>query len=527
MEHVKYNGPPGTGKTQKLIEICNIEMRDGRQPNEIIFCSFTRAAAHEARNRAVQRFGGVPSQYPWFSTEHAICFRMLGLKREQVFTRRHLKEFGKRYNYNFSGDESEGNYGERYMESMLNTLADHLEFFISYMENKMLSLDGAYREVTHSTVTPDGFTKSSIEHYIERRTRYKQDNRIWSFGDMILGALQQGLSPEGAKVLILDEAQDSSKLLWELVKLWAGNVESYYVAGDPLQTLYFWSGSSPELFFDFPGEEEVLRQTHRFGPEIKDYAEKVVTPTGLPFPKFEPSPKHGVVNRVAFSSIDWHSVPQSFLLARTRWLISQLVDDFVKMGIPFISERGRQSPLATTKGQAFLTLLRLTDGEKVSDTELRNLIKFTRMPYLERGAKTRIKKLVEGMYGKTELRQMGFTSNFMDALYDNYTDILSQGFEGWEKSYLRRVYREGGRQAIEDEPRVRITTYHASKGREASHVFLCPDYTRTVWESFAREALPERLLMYVGCTRAKDALTILLPNLSDHFFPYPKVEGAI
>jgi len=526
-ERVKVWGAPGTGKTSFLLDIVNRELEEGLYPWDIIYTSFTRASCNETINRALQRFQYNKQDFPFFKTEHSICFRLLGLRREQVFTRRHLGEFGKRYNYSFSGDSAEPDSLEgRYQEAMLQTLADFYEFFVTYMENKMMPFNDAYREFVRSNTVPDGFTRNGLGHYIERRIRYKDENRLWSFNDMIIGCLQQGLFPEGVKVLILDEAQDCSKSLWELIRFWSTRVESYYIAGDPLQTLYFWSGSSPELFFGFPGEEEVLSHSYRLTPEVKDYAERVVVPTGLPFPKFEPSQRQGSVSRKSFYSIDWQNVGDAFLLVRTRWLISQIVDYFISMGIPFVSERGRQSPLAKGTGRAFLALLKLVDGEQVSDIELRNLIKYTRIPFLERGAKARIRKLMEGMYRKWELGQMGFTSAFMEALYGNFTDVLCQDVDDWEKAYLHRIYRKNGREVFERESQLRVLTYHAAKGREASQVYLCPDYTTTVWESFLKGGgLSERLLSYVGITRAVDNLIILLPQ-RDFSFPYPRINAG-
>ena len=127
MERLKINGPPGTGKTRSLIDICQQEMERGRLPHEIIFCSFTRAAAAEARDRAIARFGGSQADYPWFATEHSICFRLLGLSRNMVFTRRQLGEFGKSYNYDFThdNDDNHNNLEHRYQEGMLRSIADH------------------------------------------------------------------------------------------------------------------------------------------------------------------------------------------------------------------------------------------------------------------------------------------------------------------------------------------------------------------------------------------------------------------
>jgi superfamily I DNA/RNA helicase len=524
MERVKLNGPPGTGKTSYLIDICQREIEQGRAPWEIVFCSFTKAAAHEARDRAKARFGGGDDDYRWFATEHSICFRELGLSINQVFDKRQLRAFGRLYNYDFTGGHDEGDSLEqRYQEGMLKTAADHYEFFASYMNNRMLPFDAAYQDFLRSLggQTPDGFTRSGLELYMERRERYKQENSLWSFDDMIKGALERRLFPLGARVLILDEAQDCSPLLWELIKFWCSQVESYYIAGDPLQTLYFWAGSNPDLFYSFPGEEHVLGHSYRLTPQVKQFAEEIVRRTTLPFPDFSPSDRDGVVVYEYFEDIDWGGVGDCFVLARTRWLISLIRDHFLHLGIPFNCERGSQSPLATSKGRAFYALVKLAAGGRVSNVELANLAGHTGPPFVARGAKKRVRNLLEGMYGLCDLKDMGFTEAFTSALHNGFEEILCRDIEDYETQYLRNVLKRYGHDVFEREPKVTITTIHGSKGREKPTVFLSPDLTWKVWQGYARDRVPETLVYYVGATRAIDKLVVLKPQ-QQYSFPLPR-----
>jgi len=522
--HVKLWGPPGTGKTRRLIEICQDEISKGRSPSEIIFCSFTRAAASEARSRAIDRFGGSIEDYPWFSTEHSICFRLLGLSRSQVLTQRKLREFGKLYNYQFSKGNEDLSLEERYNEAMLQTLGDYYESFISYMRNRMLPFDIAYREFLRQQgdAAPDGFKRSGLELYIERREKWKRENNLWAFEDMITGALERDLCPPEAKVLIADECQDSSPLLYELLRRWAGRVESYYLAGDPLQAIYKFSGASPELFFDFPGEQQVLSHSYRLPPEIKDMAQAIIARTGLSFPEYSAADRPGTVERCQFASIDWANAGDCFLLARTRWLLSLYASQLRDMGVPFKTERGHHSPLTNSRGRAFYTLVKLHNGEKVYSSELANLTKHTGAPWLKRGAKTRVANLVEGMYSAGDLPYMGFTDEFMDAVgHGDFGAVLCKNFDPDDRAYLFRVLKKAGRAAFEEEPRVVLTTIHGSKGREKPTVYLCPDMTRRVWDGFVRDKESESLVFYVGATRSIDKLVVLAPQ-QYYSFPLPR-----
>lgn len=522
MERVKLNGPPGTGKTTALIDICEQEISRGRTPWEIILCSFTKAAAHEARDRARMRFGGDDDDYRWFATEHSICYRLLGLTPEQVLNNKQLRAFGRRYNYDFTGERDDrDSLDQRYQEGMLKSVADHYEFFVSYMNSRMLPFDAAYRDYIRSVgETPDGFTRPGLELYIERRERYKQENNLWSFDDMIRGALEQRLFPIGARVLILDEAQDCSPLLWELIRFWSSQVESYYIGGDPLQTLYFWAGSDPELFYNFPGEEHVMGHSYRLTPQVKDFAERIVRRTSLPFPDFSPSDRPGMVERQP-RAIDWENAGDCFLLARTRWIISLFRAHLLELGIPFNCERGSQSPLAMTKGRAFYSLVKLEAGERVSNLELANLIKHTGKPYLAWGAKKRIRNLMDDMYELHDLKNMGFTDAFTAALRNGFEEILCRDIERYERHYLMRVLKRYGPRAFEESAKITLTTIHGSKGREKPTVYLCPDLTKKVWDGYTRDRIPETLVFYVGATRAIDKLVVLEPE-QYYSFPLPR-----
>ena len=52
----RFFGPPGTGKTTTLLNKVDELLAGGMSPTDIGYFSFTRKAAHEARDRAVARF---------------------------------------------------------------------------------------------------------------------------------------------------------------------------------------------------------------------------------------------------------------------------------------------------------------------------------------------------------------------------------------------------------------------------------------------------------------------------------------
>ena len=80
MNNVKViYGPPGAGKTTRLMEILKEELKTNA-PDKIAFVSFTKKGAYEGRDRAIAEFGYKKEDFPFFRTLHSIAFRALNVK---------------------------------------------------------------------------------------------------------------------------------------------------------------------------------------------------------------------------------------------------------------------------------------------------------------------------------------------------------------------------------------------------------------------------------------------------------------
>ena len=96
-------GPPGTGKTTKLLGIVEDALKRGIPPERIAYLAFTRKAAHEAAERAMDQFGFDEGRFPYFRTLHSLAFKELGLQRDEVMTNNHYRKFGKAMGIEFKG----------------------------------------------------------------------------------------------------------------------------------------------------------------------------------------------------------------------------------------------------------------------------------------------------------------------------------------------------------------------------------------------------------------------------------------
>ena len=79
-------GPPGTGKTTRLINLVEQYLTSGVPPDRIGYFAFTRRAAEEAIDRACTQFNLSKKELPYFRTLHSLAFLRAGLTHSQVMT---------------------------------------------------------------------------------------------------------------------------------------------------------------------------------------------------------------------------------------------------------------------------------------------------------------------------------------------------------------------------------------------------------------------------------------------------------
>ena len=87
-------GPPGCGKTYRLVEIVKEELQKGVSPDKIGFVSFSKKAIEEAKMRTVSELGLALDNVPWFRTLHSIGFQWLGMNSDQILSRYDFNQLG-------------------------------------------------------------------------------------------------------------------------------------------------------------------------------------------------------------------------------------------------------------------------------------------------------------------------------------------------------------------------------------------------------------------------------------------------
>ena len=196
MTHI-YFGPPGTGKTRRLIKKVEEYLNKGINPETIGFFTFSKNAAKEATDRMKEKFGLSKDSLPYFRTLHSLGFEVLNYKPEKVMNSSDYRKIGEKcgieVNY-ASWDEDNG--------GIFTSDSSYLNL-INKSKSKNITVQQEYNLGDHKEDLD-----SSVLYKLEREIiNYKRDTEKIAFNDMINQMVAKKLCPN-FNVSFIDEAQD-------------------------------------------------------------------------------------------------------------------------------------------------------------------------------------------------------------------------------------------------------------------------------------------------------------------------------
>jgi len=191
-------GPPGTGKTTRLLGLITEKLGQGVPPEQVAYFSFTRKAVGEAMERAAEQFGASRNSFPHFRTIHSEVFAVGGHNKNEVMGKEHYREIGEAIGVRFDGgkiDETTGmpmGDAEGDLHLFLDNLARarRVPLRQQWEESNIADLD--YR---------------ALERTVGAVTRYRESNGLVDFTSMLERYLNGG-PPIDVQVAFIDEAQE-------------------------------------------------------------------------------------------------------------------------------------------------------------------------------------------------------------------------------------------------------------------------------------------------------------------------------
>lgn len=480
-------GAPGCGKTTRLLNIVEEKLAAGINPARIAYMSFTTKAVHEAVNRAEKKFGLTKPDLPFFRTVHSFCFSQTGASRTSVMGPAHYQDLAKILGISLQANLDEESTGL----PIGSSVGDQMLF----VDNLARSTGEDLRKTYQSLEYPD-FSWPQLKQFSQALKNYKEDSGLLDFTDMLLEYLETG-KPAPVDVAIIDEAQDLSRIQWDVIQRAFANTHEVFIAGDDDQAIYKWSGADVTAFLSLEGEKEILAQSWRLPKKIHQLSQKVIKQVSKRFVKdFKAKQETGEISY--YYSLDTLNPGEGtwLYLARNTYQLRAFKRMLYSQGVPFTSSTGSSIKDADYKAIIYYERLRQNKPQKGSD--LKHVVD-----------RLGLKKKLEDETDYT-LEDLGLKPDV--AWHDALVNIPLE-----QREYYLMILRQLGPKGLSMQPKHHVSTIHGVKGGEADHVVLMIDMAKKTYQEYSKESDDETRVFYVGITRAKEKLHIILPQTSMYF----------
>lgn len=245
--HVLVAAGPGSGKTRVLGDRLRWLMEEGdASPDSILALTFTNRAATELRERAglgtewaLQRSR---ARRPFVGTFHGFCLQLL--RREA----RHIQALPDRFT--LLGGAAQ----KRVMRSSLEASGCDLKHFPA--GDSLGRIQRARLAESMGESAPALGPLLAVKNTYETKLRHSGALDFDGLLIHTLGALRDNprvrdhAQSRFAHVLV-DEAQDTSPIQWEILRALGGHSMTIFAVGDPDQSIYGWRGADPQGLLAF------------------------------------------------------------------------------------------------------------------------------------------------------------------------------------------------------------------------------------------------------------------------------------
>ena len=480
-------GPPGTGKTHTLLNKVDDYLKE-TDPDKVGYFAFTKKAANEAKERAMDKFNLSEDDLPYFRTLHSLAFRRLGINKENVMQRRHYEDLGQKINlpldYNDYDEEETG---------LFTTKSDYLRI-INLAKLRNITIDQQFNLGEHNQDVE--YDKLNI--IANELDRYKKEYNLIDFNDMILDFVKSDKSPR-FDVVFIDEAQDLSRMQWDMVNHF--NTQDSFIAGDDDQAIFRWAGADVDSFITQTGKMLHLTQSMRIPKKVHDFAMKIIERvSNRIYKEWKPKTVEGSVRMYeSFEDVDL-SKGEWMVLTRTRHMLEAIEETLTTKGLYF--ENKFKKSFEKDIQDAAIDWHNLLKGQLLNYRQLENISKYMGPSHWH---KKKMKGMVkEAFYGIDQLVKdygLQIKLNWFEAFNDCSTD---------RKEYIRAMRRNG--ESLKENPRIQLSTIHSVKGGEKQNVVLLTDLTHNTNKAYEKNPGDENRLFYVGATRTKENLHVIQPK---------------
>ena len=492
-------GPPGTGKTTKLLEICKQKKEEGISWDKIGFFSFSQKAAYEAKDRAREKFQASREDLIHFRTLHSFAYRNLAIDDNNLFKKKNWKELSSLVGWDLNFDESD--------ESIYTNTNHKFVNLINLARLKNTDLLQEWRRCEDRSMSWD-----RLQYLDDIITGFKDENNLYDYTDMIV---RYTLDPiiNNFDVLFIDEAQDMPTIQYEMIDKLIKHSKETFIAGDDDQAIFRWMGADVDRFIDLKGSVQVLDKSYRCPERIFRLANTIISKVSNRRQKtWSPKSEQGKVKRVTHLRHIDLSEGNWLLLGRTKKIRNEMIEGHLKsLGMWY--GRGEHRPISRTVLNAIYAWNRLHDNQTISYGDVQYIYnQIVAKGRLKRGAKTFSDE------DKDKIYTLDILKKDHGLLVDGQWYEVMNKISEYDVAYIRRLLDLG--EDLQKEPRIKTSTIHQAKGGECDNVVVLTDIGKIVYKSYTKNPDDEHRVFYVAVTRAKENLYIVDPQTTNFYSMY-------
>ena len=492
-------GPPGTGKTTKLLEICKQKKEEGISWDKIGFFSFSQKAAYEAKDRAREKFQASREDLIHFRTLHSFAYRNLAIDDNNLFKKKNWKELSSLVGWDLNFDESDENIYTNTNHKFVN--------LINLARLKNTDLLQEWRRCEDRSMSWD-----RLQYLDDIITGFKDENNLYDYTDMIV---RYTLDPiiNNFDVLFIDEAQDMPTIQYEMIDKLIKHSKETFIAGDDDQAIFRWMGADVDRFIHLKGSVQVLDKSYRCPERIFRLANTIISKVSNRRQKtWSPKSEQGKVKRVTHLRHIDLSEGNWLLLGRTKKIRNEMIEGHLKsLGMWY--GRGEHRPISRTVLNAIYAWNRLQDNQTISYGDVQYIYnQIVAKGRLKRGAKTFSDE------DKDKIYTLDILKKDHGLLVDGQWYQVMNKISEYDVAYIRRLLDLG--EDLQKEPRIKTSTIHQAKGGECDNVIVLTDIGKIVYKSYTKNPDDEHRVFYVAVTRAKENLYIVDPQTINFYSMY-------
>ncbi|AZA09795.1 ATP-dependent DNA helicase UvrD2 [Corynebacterium pseudopelargi] len=512
----------GTGKTRTITyRIAHLCDQGLTSPQRVLAVTFTNRAANEMRHRLhLMGIGGVQAR-----TFHAAAMKQLGYFWPQVAGTMPWKLLDNKFPLVARAMRSVG----------LDSSTEQVRDVLSEVEwaKAALVTPERYVEAASSRSTPVAKEKIAEVYSRYEQSKVTDQGMLLDFNDIIIqaaGAIEH--SPAIAeefraqyRTFVVDEYQDVTPLQQRLLDAWLGNRDDLTVVGDANQTIYSFTGATPDYLLDFSRKYEnsvvvKLQRDYRSTKEVTDLANQVIgkakgrvagtrlelrgmRPSVNHEPEFDqypddPSEARAVASKVKQLLAQGIPASEIAVLYRINALSEQFEQAFSEAGIDYEVRGGTEFFKRREIREALAALAKAAQRPELAEEPLLPTVRNLLFPLgLEQQEPT-------GAQARERWQSLRALADLAEEFARADATLDLQGL-------LLKFQQRAEAKNPPSMNRVTLTSLHSAKGLEWDAVFLTGLYESMVPIRQAIKAgedaiEEERRLLYVGVTRARERL---------------------